>query len=147
KDKTHAQLMDFIKLTARGMEFERSYNIESVQILKAFSAYLKGDPSQHEIASADAVRGDLDAWDDYFFIDVGGYWHDVETKRRLKAEAVDQLVTTRDAWQQSTQTFDEDVALEYHDAGRLYMQFYIDKVNRIRQGDVGAVSDSPIMAS
>jgi hypothetical protein len=91
--------------------------------------------------------GDRDAWDDYFFIAVGGYWHDVATKRRLKAEAVDQLVMTLDAWQQSAQTFDEDAALEYHDAGRLYMQWYIDKVNRIRQGDVGAVLDSPIMAS
>lgn len=147
KDKTHAQLMEFIKLTARGIEFERSYNIDSVQILKAFAAYLKGDPAKHEIERADAIRGDLDAWDDYFFIDVGGYWHDVETKRCLKTEAVDQLVTALDAWQQSTQTFDEDVALEYHDAGRCYLKFYIDKVNRIRQGDAGALLDSPIMAS
>lgn len=147
KDRTHAQLMDFIKLTARGMQFERSYRIESAQVLKAFAAYLKGDPVKHEIESADAIRGELDAWDDYFFIDVGGYWHDVETKRRLKIEAVDQLVTTFDSWQQSTRTFEEDVALEYHDAGRFYLQSYIDKVNRMRQGDVGAALDSPIMAS
>lgn len=147
KDKTHAQLMDFIKLTARGMEFERNYNIESSQVLTAFAAYLKNDPAKHEIKNADAIRGELDAWDNYFFIDVGGYWRDVEVKRRLKTEAVDQLVTTFDVWQQSTQTFDEDIALEYHDAGRLYMQYYIDKINRIRQGDVAAVLNSPIMAS
>lgn len=147
KDKTHAQLMDFIKLTARGMEFERSYNIESAQVLKAFAAYLKGDPAKHEIESADAIRGKLDAWDGYFFIDVGSYWHDVETKRRLKREAVDQLVTTLDSWQQSTRTFDEDIALEYHDAGRFYLQYYIDKVNRIRQEGVDAALGSPIMAS
>ncbi|MFA6231209.1 MAG: hypothetical protein WC617_13710 [Rhodanobacter sp.] len=147
KDKTHTQLMDFIKLTARGVEFERSYNIESPQILKAFTAYLKGDPAEYEVEDADAIRGALDAWDDYFFVDVGGYWHDVETKRQLKTQAVDELVTTFDAWQQSTQTFDEDVALEYHDAGRLYLQYYIDKLNRIRQGDTGAATNSPIMAS
>ncbi len=99
KDKTHAQLMEFIKVTARGAEFERSYNIESAQILKAFEAYLKGDAAKHVIESEDAVRGALDEWDDYFFVDVGGYWHDVETKRRLKTQAVDELVTVFAAWQ------------------------------------------------
>ncbi len=147
KGKTHAQLMDFIKVTARGAEFKRSYNIESTQILKAFESYLKGGPAKVEIERGDAVRGALDAWDDYFFIDVGGYWHDIEAKRHLKTQAVDELVTVFDAWQRSTQTFDDDVALEYHDAGRLFLQYYIDKVNRIRRGDLGAVFDAPIMAS
>lgn len=145
--QTHDQLMDFIKVTARGMEFEKGYNIEFNQTLKAFSAYLRGDDARYELQSEEAIRGRLDVWDDYFFIDVAGYWQDVETRRQLKTDAVDQLVMTLDAWQKSRQTFDEDVALEYYDAGRLYMQFYIDKINRIRRGDVGAVLDSPIMAN
>lgn len=144
KDKTHAQLMEFIKLTARGAEFERSYNIESAQTLKAFESYLGGGPAKRELEREDAVRGALDAWDDYFFIDVAGYWHDIETKRHLKTQAVDELVTVFDAWQQSTQTFGEDVALEYHGAGRLYLQFYIDKINRIRRGDLDAALDAPM---
>lgn len=41
KEKTHAQLMEFIELTASGAEFERSYNIESTQTLKAFESKLK----------------------------------------------------------------------------------------------------------
>jgi len=122
KDKTHAQLMEFIKLTARGAEFERSYNIESAQTLKAFESYLRDDAAKHEIERGDAVRGALDAWDDYFFIDVGGYWHDIETKRRLKTQAVDELVAVFDAWQRSTRTFDDDVVLEYQDAGRLFLE-------------------------
>jgi len=146
-NKTNAQLMEFIKLVARGKEFERSYNIETTQILRAFAAYLEGRPAQHGVDRADAIRGELDTWDDYFFIDVGGYWRDAERRRRLKAEAVEQLVTTLDDWQKSSQTLDQDVALEYRDAGRLYLEFYIDKVNRIRQGDVAAVLDSPVMAS
>lgn len=147
KDKTYAQLMEFIKVTARGAEFERSYNVESAQILKAFEAYLKDNSTRHAIESEDAVRGALDQWDDYFFIDVGGYWHDIETKRRLKTQAVDELVTVFDAWQRSTQTFDDDVALEYRDAGRLFLQYYIDKMNRIRRGDLDATLNAPIMAS
>src|SRR5688572_2217580 len=36
QDKTQEQLMDFIKETARGAEFERDYNVEQTQVLKAF---------------------------------------------------------------------------------------------------------------
>jgi hypothetical protein len=147
KDMTSMQLMEFIKVIARGAEFERDYVVEQTQVLKAFEAFLKDSPPEYVIENDDAIRGVLDEWDDYYFVDVGGYWRDIEAKRRLKVQTVDELVKVFDAWQQSAQTFDDAVALEYHDAGRLYLEFYLDKLNRIRQGDPSALVDAPITAS
>lgn len=92
KDKSHQQLMDFIKATSRGAEFEKAYRVEETQV-------------------------------------------------------VQDLVNVFDQWQQSTQTFDQDVALEMHDAGKNYLQSYLKMVNRIAQGDFNAAIDSPIVAT
>lgn len=145
--KRHEQLMDFIKVTARGTEFEKAYNVERTQILKAWDAFLKGQSTEYVFEKSDALKGTLDEWDDYFFIDVGGYMHDVELKRTLKTQAVQELVKAFGEWRASTQTFEQDVALEIRDAGSSYVNSYLTKVNRISQGDFNAVSDSPIMAS
>lgn len=147
KDKSHQQLMDFIKATSRGAEFEKAYRVEETQVLKAFEAFLAGGPSEYVFEVRDAIQGALDEWDDYFRIDVGGYMRDIELKRTLKTQAVQDLVNVFDQWQQSTQTFDQDVALEMHDAGKNYLQSYLRKVNRIAQGDFNAAIDSPIVAT
>jgi hypothetical protein len=147
KDKSRDQLMEFIKATSRGAEFEKAYDVESTQVLKAWSAFLKGQSEEYVLEAHDAISGTLDEWDDYFRIDVGGYVHDVELKRMLKSQAVDDLVKVLDHWQASSQTFEQDVALEVRDAGTNYINTYLTMVSRISQGDFSAVIDSPIMAT
>lgn len=147
KNKSYDQLMEFIKATAHGAEFEKAYSVERIQILKAWCAFLKSQSTEYVFEKTDALKGDLDKWNDYFRIDVGGYMRDVELKRTLKTRAVHELVKVLDEWQASTQTFEQNVALEIHDAGRKYVNSYLTMVNRISQGDFNAVIDSPIVAS
>jgi hypothetical protein len=108
---TKDQLMEFIKATSHGAEFEKDYNVERTQVLKAWEAFLKGRSPEYIFEDRDAIQGTLDEWDDYFRIDVGGYMRDIELKRQLKEGAVDELVKVLDQWQASTQTFDQAVAL------------------------------------
>lgn len=147
KNKSYDQLMDFIKATAHGAEFEKAYSVERIQILKAWCAFLKSQPTEYVFEKTDAIKGDLDEWNDYFRIDVGGYMRDIELKRTLKTQAVHELVKAFDEWQASTQTFEQDVALEIRDAGRNYLNSYLTMVNRISEGDINAVINSPIVAS
>jgi hypothetical protein len=88
----------------------------------------------------------LDRWDDYYRIDVGGYSRDIELKRRLKGEAVDELVTVLDQWQASTQSFGEAVALEMHDAAQQYVDTYLTMLKRYSEGDFSAAVTSPMVA-
>lgn len=147
KDKTREQLMEFIKATARGTEFEKAYRVERTQILKAWVAFLNGQTTKYVFEDRDAIEGTLDEWDDYFRIDVGGYMRDIELKRALKTQAVQELIKVFDEWQVSTQTFDQDVAREIRDAGKNYVNTYLTMVNRISQGDFNAVINSPIVAT
>lgn len=147
QDKSHEQLMEFIKATAHCAEFNKAYDVERKQVLKAWGAFLKHQPSEYCFEDRDAIRGTFNEWDDYFRIDVGGYHHDIELKRRLKAQAVNALVDVFDQWQASTQTFDQDLALEISDAGKNYMTAYLTMVHRLSQGDFKAVIDSPIVAT
>ncbi len=152
EDETHQwrshedQLMEFIKATSRGAEFEKDYKVERTQVLKAWEAFLKSQPPEYVLEDGDAIRGALNEWDDYFRIDVGGYMRDVELKRRLKGRAVDELVKVLDLWQTSTQNFDEAVALEIHDAGRQYLDTYLTMLRRYAEGDFSAAINSPMIA-
>ncbi len=143
---TKNQLMEFIKETSRGAEFEKDYQVEHTQVLKAWEAFLKGQPSDYIFEGRDAIQGSLDKWDDYFRIDVGGYIRNIELKRQLKEEMTDELVKVLDQWQASTQSFDEAVALEIHDAGQQYVDTYLTMLNRYAEGDLSAAINSPMAA-
>jgi hypothetical protein len=147
KDKTRDDLMEFIKSTSHGVTFERAYRIERTQVVKAFSAFLSNASVEYALESRDAIRGELDKWDSYFRIDVGTYTRDIELKRRLKTEAVRDLVILFDQWAQSTETFEQHVAIEMRDAGRLYVQAYLQMAGRIARGDFTAIIDTPITAT
>ncbi len=140
---TNDQLMEFIKATSRGSEFEKGYSVERTQVLKSWESFLKAHPSEYIFEDRDAIQGTLNEWDNYFRIDVGGYMRDIELKRRLKEEAVDNLVKMLDQWQISTQTFDEAVALEIHDAGQQYIDTYLTMHRRYAEGDFSAAINSP----
>lgn len=145
---TSAQLMEFIKNTSRGAKFKKDYEVEREQIFKAWSAFLNGQPPQYLVESEDAIRGGtLAEWDDYFRIDVGGYMRDVELKRRLREESVDELLKVLDKWKASTETFAEAVALEIRDSARQYVGSYLKLLQRYAAGDVTAVFDSPMVAT
>ena len=139
--------MEFIKSTSRGVMFEPAYRIERAQVLKAFSAFLSDASPQVPLESGDAIRGNLPQWDGYFRIDVRTYIRDSELKRRLKTEAVRDLVTLFDQWTRSAETFEQHVAIEMRDAGRLYVQAYLEMAGRVARGDFTAIIDSPIAAT
>lgn len=141
---TNDQLVEFIKETARGAEFEKDYAVEHAQVFKAWEAFLDGRPADYVLDYREALRADLDKWDDYFRFDIGGYLRDIELKRRLKGESVEELLGALDAWRASKRTFDEAVALEMHDAGRRYLDTYLTKLNRLAKGDFKVVTDSPL---
>ena len=147
KDRSPDQLMEFIKTTARGAEFKKDHRVERTQILKAWGAFLKNQSSEYVFEERDAIQGALDQWDNYFRIDIGGYMRDIKLKRMLKTQAVQKLVKVFDQWQASTQTFEQDVALEIRDAGSNYVNTYLTMANRISLGDFNAVIDSPMVAT
>ena len=70
---TNDQLMEFIKATSRGSEFEKDYRVERTQVLKAWEAFLKGQPPEYVFEDRDAIQGTLNEWNNYFRIDVSGY--------------------------------------------------------------------------
>lgn len=144
--RSHAHLMDFIKQTSRGAEFKSSHEVERTQIIKGFQAFLTGNPTDYLLEERDAIEGDIHGWDDYYRIEVGRYMGNIEEIRRLKAQAVQMLVDVFDDWQQSKNTFEQDVTLEIADAGRAYMQTYLEFSQRIGQGDYVALLNSPVMS-
>jgi hypothetical protein len=145
---TGPQLMDFIKATSRGAEFEKAYNVEHSQVYKAWEAFLKGKPPKYPVENKHAISGGtLDKWDNYFRIDVGGYTRDIELNRRLKSESVDELVRVLDKWQASDETFDEAVALEIRDASKQYVGTYLTMLNQYAQGDFAAAMNPPMVAT
>jgi len=144
--KSYDQLITFIKKTSRGSKFKTPHEVETAQIYKGFQTFLHGDPTAYAIDVRDAIQGDIHGWDDYYRIEVGRYLGDIEEIRRLKEHAVQTLVSVFDHWQQSQNTFEQDVALEITDAGRNYMEAYLRFVLRINQGDYDAIWNSPVMS-
>lgn len=118
--KTKDALMEFIKATSGGHEFERAYNVERTQIERAFQAFLAGEPSTFTLREGDAFYGNIHEWEDYFRIDVDGYFGNIEFFREGKRRSVDGLVGLFPDWRRSTDSFDQHVAVEIHDAAECY---------------------------
>ena len=89
---------------------------------------------------------DLNDWNDYFRVDVGGYSRDIELKRANKNETTEAFLDAIENWRASTQSFDEAVALEIRDAGRQYVSTYLNMIRRYAEGDLSAAIDSPMIA-
>lgn len=144
---TSDQLMDFIKATARGAEFKKAYAVEHKQIYRSWEAFLKELP-QPPLDQGDGISGrNITEWDDYFRIDVTGYFRDVEKKRELKSQSTDALIAALSEWRNSSEGFDDAVALELRDAGKQYLDAYIRMISRYAAGDVSAVLDTPMNAT
>lgn len=145
-DKNKEELMEFIKATSRGHEFEPSYNVEQTQIVRAFQFYLQGKTVSFELQQQDVVSSDIHEWDDYFRIDVGHYIKDIELMRDLKRQCVEMLVDAFPVWRQSIHTFEQDVAIELREAAKSYLDAYFKYVSRIANRDYTALLDSPIIS-
>lgn len=145
--QTKDDLMEFIKATSRGHDFEPAYRIEHDQVLDAFQSFVDGKPSALPLNQKTALRSNIHHWEDYFRIEVGSYCGDIELIRQLKDDSVEELVRTAfPSWRSSNATFDEHVQLEIRDAAKAYIKFYLDYVARIIAGDYNAVFDSPIVS-
>lgn len=142
----NVDLLAFIKNVSHGSEFHQNYHVEETQVFKAWSAFLKGEPPEYVLERDDAIEGALDEWDSYYRVDVDGYYKDIELRRSLKAQSVDELITTFDDWQVSTQSFEQDVALEVAETAKIYLNTYITKLTRLAHGDYAALGDSPIVS-
>jgi hypothetical protein len=143
---TKDDLMKFIKSSARGHQFEAAYDVERNQLIRAFDAYRAGHPATYSPQVEEAVAGRIHDWDDYFWIDVKSYIGDVEVKRALKKQSVEQLVDLFPAWRTSTRTYDEDVGFELRGSAENYFRYYVKYVFRVGNGDYKALFDSPIMS-
>ncbi len=142
-----ADLMDFIKRTSGGYEFEADYDIEREQILKAFQAFLSGGPAEYVLEEDDVLGENVHTWQNYIFVDVPGYFKDIEQIRELKADAVAQLVSLFDGWQTANTSFDDDVAAELSAAPKVYIEPYVDMLTEMAKGNVMAYMHAPIVTS
>lgn len=144
KDKN--DLMEFVKATSGGHEFQQDYEIERSQIVTAFQGFLDGNTSEFVLEKEDAIEENIHKWDDYYRIDVGSYLGDIELIRDLKQQSVTNLVDLFEKWRTTNSTFEQDVEVEILDARKGYIQSYLEFANRIALGDYEAMYYSPIMS-
>ena len=138
-------LMQFIKATSHGHKFEPNYTVEHDQILDAFESFLAGSTSEFVLDRQIALSADVDQWEDYFRIEVGGYRGNIELIRDLKKQGIDVLIdSVFPAWRSSIATFDKNVEIERRESARCYLKLYDDYIKRIDSGDYDALSDSPV---
>lgn len=141
--KNKYELMEFIKSTSRGHQFEPSYHVEELQIVKAFKAYLDNKPTAFDLEEIVAIKGDIHDWDDYYRIDAIGYHGDIDLIHSLKNETVESLIDLFPDWRVSTTTFDQDVKIEMQSSIKTYIQSYLKYATRLVNGDYDALIDSP----
>jgi hypothetical protein len=122
--KNKDDLMEFIKATSRGHEFEPAYHVQQTQIIRAFQAFLANHSLVFVVKERDVVRSNIHEWEDYFRIDTGRYIGNINLIGKLKHQSVEQLLDIFDSWRQSTNTFDQDLAIEMRDAGKAYLDSY-----------------------
>lgn len=141
--KNKEELMEFIKATSRGHKFQPSWQIEKSQNIKAFQAFLADQPQALNLEECAAITGDIHEWDNYYRIDAGRYFGDIELIRDLKNKSVENLVDLFSNWRSSTTTFDQYITFEIQAAARNYFETYVKFVFRIASGDSAAFLDSP----
>ena len=139
------ELEEFIKDASRGVEFSPSYRVKRTQIVRAFRAWLAGEPAGYVLKERDAIKGKLQEWEGYFRIDVGRIRNDPDDLRDRKQRAVDGLIDVFDSWRAGSEsTFEQDLAAEYAAAATGLVDLYVDYVNRIGSGDVDAYLYAPV---
>ncbi|MFY8042970.1 MAG: hypothetical protein ACOVOD_08590 [Rhodoferax sp.] len=142
--KTPAGLMRFIEQAARGLRFQPTYQVEEVQLLKAFSAFISGGEPRYKLDRCEAIPREVDDWHNYVYVSVNRYLEDKDSVASMKRTAVANLVSLFDGWSKSTTTYEQDVDAEIADASRTYMSQYAKYLARLMQGDWAAILDPPV---
>jgi hypothetical protein len=145
--KNKDDLMEFIKATSRGHKFEPAYDVEREQLIRAFEAFLAGQPDDFAVERSDALRGDIDEWDGYFRVDVDRYLGNIDQIRDLKDTVAGELVDAFAEWRTSKNTFEHDVEFEYATAAKTYVDTYAKYAVRIARAEYDALFDSPVVES
>lgn len=143
--KRYAELLKFIKTVSRGHKFERAYNVPRRQIVKAFRAWLADSPAEYQLEVREGLRDDVNRWEGYFFVDVGGYNKDVDLVRTLKAASTSGLVDLLDHWVATPSSFEQDFQAEYEAAGRGYMDAYMKMMASVGAGNHDAFFNAPLI--
>ena len=145
KPEVVSELMEFIKRTSGGLQFEPAYEVEHTQVHDAYYRWLAGEPAPSALDRHDAIEDEVDEWSDYFFIDVPGYFGDPAVNDANKRAALTQLLDAIDEWRVSDLSFDDAVRLELHSAGQEYIRAYIQMIARVAAGDVLAPLTAPVI--
>jgi hypothetical protein len=124
RHEDQASLWRFIKRTSRGHEFEQPHYIKVAQIRRAFERFCSAESVKQEIDRYDALKRDVDSWEDYLSIDVGTFKPDMEKVREEKAEAASNLVDLFEEWRRSEKTFEQDTMEEAQGYARFLLKLY-----------------------
>jgi len=140
------KLLEFIKRTSRGHEFERDYKVERHQIQRGFQRWLSEEPACYPIEQKDVLSESVHSWDGYFTVDVTFDRGLSAEERENKRISTENLIGLFDGWRQSQDTFDQDVKGELDGAKHIYMDSYLQYLTRLRQGHLEVLNDSPMVS-
>lgn len=138
-ESQRAPLLKFIKQTSLGHKFSYEYEVKNRQIHRAFQSFLANSPTTHTVERADALRRDVNEWDDYVWIDVGNFSNEHDALKMRKDRSVEALLDVFDMWASTNSTFEEDVQSEVRSCAKSYIEHYVDYLKSIAGGDPGAL--------
>lgn len=137
-ESQRAPLLKFIKQTSLGHKFSYEYEVKNRQIHRAFRSFLVNGPNTDTVERADALRRDVNEWDNYVWIDVGNFSDEHDALKMRKDRSVEALLDVFDTWASTNSTFEEDVQSEVRSYAKSYIEHYVDYVKSIAGGDPGA---------
>lgn len=144
--KERDALVTFIQRLSRGHYFEPYYQVEETQILKAFQGFIAGKTAEYLKEEQDVISASVHDWDGKYSISVFTAESGFDRKRAFKQRSVDALLDALNDWCNSSNTFEQDIELEFHDAAQIFIEEYAKKAARLCCGDFAALIDSPISA-
>jgi hypothetical protein len=105
--------------------------------------FIEGESSVFPLSRGD-VLDDVNVWEDYYWIDVGGMPQNIDLTRRLKREATEGLVGLFAQWRRGERSFAEHLDYEIRSGGEGYIQLYLEQTAKLARGDFNAILASPV---
>ena len=136
--KSKKELMQFIKVSSHGHEFQPAYSVKREQLLKNFERFRTNTTPALIVDPSVAIKKEFHDWSDYLWFDVNGYFGDAEVLKEAKDAAIDGLMSVFDNWMNSKNTFSQQIELEYKSTAQAYFQQFSDYVKLISTGNTFA---------